>query len=159
MFKQFVMPETMFYLYEIRFPNAKKYIGWTVDLKKRMRDHERDARNGCRLPVHCAMRHFAAVGEKMVWEPIGAAFTRAEIAREETREIKLQNTMVPNGYNATPGGDGVREWSAEQRAAMSLILLLGAPLDNVFRCHQQPSAAVARPASRPRYPRRVSIPS
>ena len=92
-------------LYQLAFPNGKSYIGMTVsDPRKRMWEHNYNAKNGSPLAVAKAIRKFgrAAVEFKVLVIAQG----RDYLAQLERNAIRVFGTRKPNGYNLTDGGDG-----------------------------------------------------
>ena len=49
----------MHLIYKINFPNGKVYVGQTNNLKKRMTDHLKEARNGSQIKVYRAIRKYS----------------------------------------------------------------------------------------------------
>jgi hypothetical protein len=119
----------MFYLYEIRFPNGKKYIGVTNNPTVRRRQHFYDAKGGRRdrfmLPVYCAIRKFTSEcsGDAIKFVVIGQSEIEEFILAAEIREIRDQNTLVPNGYNVAVGGTRGPMGNPEVRAKVSATRL------------------------------------
>lgn len=111
----------MFYLYEILFPNGKKYIGCTDNLHRRWDEHIKCALNWSPFPVHCAMRHFTADGTTggIKLGLIGKTETQEDILYWEAHEIDRQNTLCPNGYNLAVGGHGGSMRNPEVAAKVS----------------------------------------
>ena len=115
-------------LYQLAFPNGKSYIGMTVsDPRKRMWEHNYNAKNGSPLAVAQAIRKFgrAAVEFKVLVIAQG----RDYLAQLERNAIRVFGTRKPNGYNLTDGGDGApvgnlfnlgKKRTAESRLRMSL---------------------------------------
>lgn len=98
----------MGWIYLLRFPNGKCYVGQTVrkNLADRLRAHKnraKSSKNNCRA---CA----AAI-RKYGWENVKhevlmqGPLPNAELDAWERIAIFEQDTMSPNGYNLTPGGD------------------------------------------------------
>lgn len=91
--------------------NGKGYIGFTFDLEKRKGWHRKDAEeNGSGLLFHNAIRKHG--WDSFEWSIL---FEDDDNDREwlgwwEQKFIKKLNTKMPNGYNMTDGGDGVRGW-------------------------------------------------
>ena len=103
-------------VYKATAPNGKAYIGRTGQkLYRRRHDHEKDMRRGSQIPFHCAIREFGV--DKIKWEKIADAGSVAEADWLERNYIARLNTLLPNGYNATTGGENA-VYSAEARAAM-----------------------------------------
>jgi group I intron endonuclease len=94
-------------IYHITFPDSsrKGYVGKTEkSLFYRIRGHKYDARYGSPLPIHRAIRKYGEESMKVV-----------VLAKEEDPEflnflemhyIREMQTMTPNGYNLTKGGEG-----------------------------------------------------
>jgi hypothetical protein len=88
-------------IYMLTFVSGKSYVGFTTKTaNKRFRQHEADARNGSDLLVHRAWRKHGAPTITVL-----AILSKEELPHTEIRAIKAFNTLSPNGYNATPGGD------------------------------------------------------
>jgi group I intron endonuclease len=85
--------------------NKKQYVGLTFDVKRRYSQHK-GARS--RAVVFClAIKKYGF--EKFNFEILKNNLTLEEAKSFEKLKIKEFNTMVPNGYNRTEGGDsGVR---------------------------------------------------
>lgn len=90
-------------LYKLIFSSGKLYIGQTVrTMQTRMAQHRRSAMNGnSQLPIHCAWRKY---GEPSV-EIIGEYESPEALHEAEIAAIQQYNTLSPNGYNVTHGGD------------------------------------------------------
>lgn len=88
-------------VYKLDFANGKSYIGITTkSLNERIKHHARDAANGSEYSVHKAWRKH---GEPVL--TVLAVVEDRDLAGAEIRAIKAFNTLVPNGYNMTPGGE------------------------------------------------------
>lgn len=88
-------------LYKLDFANGKSYVGITTkSLKTRIKHHAADAANGSQYAVHKAWRKH---GEPVM--TVLAVVEDRDLAETEIRAIKEFNTLVPNGYNMTPGGE------------------------------------------------------
>lgn len=105
----------MFYCYKVTCKvNGKSYIGITGQtVLARFSAHVRCARRGTGLAFHRAIRKYGV-----------DAFSLVELSRHNSRDdaikaemscIEMLNTVVPNGYNMTPGGDGVLSMTKESR--------------------------------------------
>ena len=127
-------------IYQIAFPNGKRYIGMTVaDPNKRLWEHRYQAAKGMNLPLYRAMRSFGIKEAKFDLLVIGRG--RDYLANLERAAIHVFNTKAPHGYNLTDGGDGApvgntynlgKKRTAESRRKMS-ISALGKTLSNVTR--------------------------
>lgn len=90
-------------LYKLDFQNGKSYIGITTKTAaERFSGHRvrcRSAKGNDATLYHAWRKH----GEpKLV---VLAVVEDKDLAETEIRAIKAFNTMTPNGYNMTPGGD------------------------------------------------------
>lgn len=106
-------------LYELSFPNGKRYLGiTTVALSRRMTVHWSNARKGRHGAVYNALRKF---GPAVRVRPLVIADSRGYLCALEKRAIAAFGTRVPFGYNQTAGGDGVvgRVMSDTQKRALS----------------------------------------
>lgn len=86
------------YIYQIWFPTSNKsYIGQTDDLKKRMSEHLNFA-----SLVGNALRKYDD------WQicVLHTCNSRADANRLEIDHIRNFDSVAPNGYNLTAGGDG-----------------------------------------------------
>jgi len=99
----------MGWIYKLLFPNGKGYVGKTTAkrLSKRLRAHKnaalRNRRDGCRL-LWAAIRKYG-------WRNVTKVVLKRKVPKERLNEeevalIAEHNTLAPNGYNLTPGGDG-----------------------------------------------------
>jgi len=103
--------ELMGEVYILTFPSEMSYVGKTTgDFEKRFGYHKRDARMGSKLPVHRAIRKY---GQENIL--INRIECPDELLDEmEMMWIKVLNTMKPNGYNLTTGGDGGCSFRSEE---------------------------------------------
>jgi len=86
------------YIYCIYFPtNNKYYVGQTKNLKQRMKAHLKSGSLVCK-----------ALYKYDDWQIsiLHTCKTRDEANRIEIEEIRNFNSVAPNGYNLTAGGDG-----------------------------------------------------
>lgn len=93
-------------VYCLTFSNGKKYIG--VTKKKviiRFEEHLKSAFRGGPLTIHSAIRKYGA-GNISV-KRLSAYSSEQEAKDAEQYFIKRENTLRPNGYNSTIGGNGV----------------------------------------------------
>ena len=84
------------YTYELIFPNGKKYVGVTWDLKERFRGH----RKGKSLVANA----FRKYGNPLV--KILLIGERKYCYEMERRLIEQRKTFHPHGYNLLVGGEG-----------------------------------------------------
>lgn len=90
-------------IYKAKSPSGKEYIGITSkSLKSRICDH-RYASKKFNHPFGKAVKKY---GDNLEWEILFIVDSWEEACKEEIRLIKEYNTFVPNGYNATRGGEG-----------------------------------------------------
>lgn len=93
---------------------GKKYVGITKNtLDYRLKQHFRSAKNGSPLALHRAIRKFGA-GTFSI-EIISDCMSERQAKEEEKRLIQQRNTLAPNGYNMTPGGDGCVDLAPEAK--------------------------------------------
>lgn len=92
----------MFILYKLTFASGKLYIGQTTRrLQTRIAAHRRSVETGSMLAVHCAWRTH---GEPVV-EVIAEYSSQEELHNAEKAAIQELNTLSPNGYNLSLGGE------------------------------------------------------
>jgi len=85
--------------------NDKSYIGKTIkDLSLRVRQHLADSKRLNHLILYRAFKKYGFSSFK--WEPIHKCSVD-KLDKMEKFYIKELDTMKPNGYNMTPGGDGM----------------------------------------------------
>ena len=95
----------MGYLYRIRFPNGKAYIGITIGSSaERLRSHAKQAHRGSVFLVHLAMRKYAGQYSS---ETLIISDDWKYLCELERRAIVVYGTKNPNGHNLTDGGEGV----------------------------------------------------
>lgn len=85
--------------------NGKIYIGQSIDIKERWKQHFYKAYNekelGYNSAIHQAFRKYGY--ENFSFEVIELC-EKEELDAKETYWIKTLNTLVPTGYNILPGG-------------------------------------------------------
>ena len=104
-----------FYIYQIYFPISKKrYIGQTKNFEKRMKAHFKSGSLVCK-----------ALWKYDNWQVsiLHTCKSRDEANRIEIEEIRNFNSIVPNGYNLTHGGEGnstprSEEWKQNHKKFM-----------------------------------------
>lgn len=86
--------------------NGKKYIGKTEEyyINTRWCKHKISARNGDKNYFHNAIRKYGE--ENFRFEVILTNVPSEELSKKEMELIRKYNTMMPNGYNMTLGGEG-----------------------------------------------------
>lgn len=88
-------------LYKLDFANGKSYIGISVkSAKARFDNHKRCAKTGKSAAIYNAWRKH---GEPNL--TVLAILEDRELASTERRAIAVYGTLVPGGYNMTPGGE------------------------------------------------------
>jgi len=93
-------------VYIIRFPNAKKYIGVTKhSVDKRVHQHIASSRSQGRTTLANAIRNYGY--SSLRWGCVARCYSEAEAKQLEVEYIKELDTLRPNGYNSTIGGNGV----------------------------------------------------
>lgn len=87
--------------------NGKKYVGKTVyEIKYRKRKHigELTTSSKKHYPLYSAIKKYGK--DNFKWEVIDTATSENQLNEKEKHWIKEHNTISPNGYNLTCGGDG-----------------------------------------------------
>jgi group I intron endonuclease len=105
--------------------NGKIYIGQTIrKLRRRKNNHYADARRQAYNSVfHNSLMKYDE--DTFKWEIIENCDSKEELDEMEFHYIKQFNTLRPNGYNLTLGGDGMVgfKFTMEQRRRMSDIAM------------------------------------
>lgn len=93
-------------IYRATLPNGKSYIGCSSrSLNERQRGHKCSAlTRKSKLPFHRAIRKYGF--ENINWEIIYETDSHSKLLSKEIELISKLNTVVPNGYNITLGGEG-----------------------------------------------------
>jgi predicted GIY-YIG superfamily endonuclease len=103
------------YLYQLKFPNGKRYVGISNNVESRYREHLRNAEKGTRIRLCCAIRKYGAPELKVL-----AAGSRVYALALEIKAIAAWRLRDhKHGYNDTPGGDGITEYSPALRRKLS----------------------------------------
>lgn len=90
-------------IYMYTAPNGKRYVGQTWDEQKRRWDHR--SVSGKKSVLHAAITKYGK--DVFVYEILHSNIdTQDELNRLESEAIKSFNTIAPNGYNLTTGGEG-----------------------------------------------------
>jgi group I intron endonuclease len=89
--------------------NNKKYIGYTTgSLNDRIKNHVRKANNKNQKSYNYffqrAIRKYSI--DNFTWEILHVCKNKSECCQKEIEYIKMYNSICPNGYNLTFGGDG-----------------------------------------------------
>ena len=91
-------------LYQLTFQSGKSYIGITSKtLKRRLIVHKSHARTGRNMPLHKAIRKYDHFDSKM----LVIADDWKYLCDLEKKAILAFDTVTPNGYNVSLGGEGV----------------------------------------------------
>jgi hypothetical protein len=89
-------------IYQVVFPNAKMYIGKSINFKNRMYHHLRNAKNGSNLIFHRAINKYGS--ENLEWNIIYECEDLNLLNEKEIFFINYYNTTDPNfGYNMICG--------------------------------------------------------
>lgn len=97
----------MYYIYKLTNEiNGKNYIGYAKDYKQRWRQHKKLAqKEKPKHAIHCAIKKYG-------WDKFDKIILDKHEDKNytlnvlETKYIIEYNSMTPNGYNMTRGGDG-----------------------------------------------------
>ena len=93
--------------YKLTSPNGKSYHGvTTLSVNRRMTGHKTAARNGSTYPLHAAIRKYGFENFKV--ETLDTSVDLEELHKLEIEAIARDNTLAPNGYNLTAGGEGTK---------------------------------------------------
>lgn len=109
-------------IYKAKSPSGKEYIGITKQkLSDRVTNHFCDSRRNYNYPFGNALRKY---GKEIIWEVLFEVDSYEDAKIKEVELIKEYNTLTPNGYNATVGGEGVSGFkkTPEQVAKMKLLV-------------------------------------
>lgn len=100
--------------------NGKPYVGKTIGtMEKRRQEHEQDAARGSKLCFHKALRKYGSDG--FDWFKVCEGDEDKSLLIAEKNSIKFFDSLSPNGYNLTEGGQsGVPSLEVRQRIAISL---------------------------------------
>ena len=82
--------------------NGKKYIGKTIDFKRRMSKHKHSKTN---TYISRAIRKYG--WENFKREKIIDDVPEEDLSNLEISYIEVENTLAPVGYNLTTGGEGL----------------------------------------------------
>lgn len=106
----------MFYCYKATCKvTGKSYIGMTgQSIYDRFSSHIRDARRGSDTAFHRSIRKYGEDAFTVV--EISMHQSQADALKAEFDHIEKQGTIVPRGYNMTPGGAGVLSMTPESKA-------------------------------------------
>ncbi len=107
-------------LYLVTSPKGKRYVGITTrKVNRRMIGHQTAARLGSTSPFHAAIRKYGFDAMKV--ETLHDSCDLDELHALEVQTIAELNTLAPNGYNLTSGGEGTSNHvvTDEQKANLS----------------------------------------
>ena len=105
--------------YSVSLLGEIKYIGITIQgIRVRWLSHCSAARNSKNRALPRAIRKYGP--KAFVVEHIASAKTREDLMALEVLLIKQWNTLAPQGYNLTGGGDGCFAPSDETRRKISI---------------------------------------
>ena len=91
-------------VYMIIFPNNKRYIGISNNIRRRMNEHNVDFRNN--LPIESAIQKYGKINNFILLEEIGAENRQLMREREKYWIAKYHSNNKEFGYNVSEGGDG-----------------------------------------------------
>jgi group I intron endonuclease len=99
--------------------NGKCYIGKTVkSLTRRANRHKDDAKAGSGACFHRALIKYGL--ESFQWDVLYQSGDEKKLFEMEIMFIRLLNTMTPNGYNLTAGGQGMSGHLPSQETRVKL---------------------------------------
>lgn len=97
-------PNNLSGVYKINFPNGKSYIGISNNIKRRMKEHLTNSKQGT-LPINKAIHAYGLTDFELL-ENISSQ-NREKLQEREKYWIHFFGTMnKEKGYNITQGGDG-----------------------------------------------------
>lgn len=91
-------------VYMIIFPNNKRYIGISNNIRRRMNEHNVDFRNN--LPIESAIQKYGKINNFILLEEIEAENRQLMREREKYWIAKYHSNDKEFGYNVSEGGDG-----------------------------------------------------
>jgi hypothetical protein len=101
-------------IYKISSPSGKVYVGQTVrSFEKRMQQHKQDS--SCCTLIKRAIDKY---GGEMKYEIIEENVPHEQLDEREIYWISYFNSLAPNGYNCTTGGQYTKEYSQELKDRM-----------------------------------------
>ncbi|MDD4292213.1 MAG: hypothetical protein PHX51_08295 [Clostridia bacterium] len=104
-----LIKDRKYLVYKHTSSSNKSYIGITSNsADDRLHEHNNAAKQGSTLIFHRAIIKYGL--ENFKTEILAFDLTCDEACAAEIYFIKFYNTLKPNGYNITSGGDGVRDY-------------------------------------------------
>lgn len=100
--------------------NNKKYIGYSIDIKRRWATHKRDLKNNKHENDHL-QKAYNKYGENAFKYQIIEECTQEELKNKEKYWITFYNSKN-NGYNMSEGGDGILNPTEDVRKKISEAL-------------------------------------
>ena len=94
------------------------YVGKSINFKRRYIRHLKNAENKINRYLYDAMNYYGYDSFKLILLEDLGEITKNEINEKERFWIKKLNTIIPNGYNMTEGGDGgntIDNWPLEKK--------------------------------------------
>ena len=101
-------------VYMIIFPNNKRYIGISNNIRRRMNEHNVDFRNN--LPIESAIQKYGKINNFILLEEIEAENRQLMREREKYWIAKYHSNNKEFGYNVSEGGDGAEIGSKNPQA-------------------------------------------
>lgn len=101
-------------VYMIVFPNNKKYIGISNNIRRRMNEHNNDFRN--ELPIEYAIQKYGKINKFILLEEIESTNRELMRKREKYWIAKYHSNNKEFGYNISEGGDGADMGSKNSQA-------------------------------------------
>lgn len=102
-------------IYLLTSPKGKHYVGLSSKTAEiRFERHVMHLEAGRRNAIHRALKKYGP--DKFTIETLYLSDDLQKLRRMEQLLIASLNTLAPNGYNLTGGGEGSAFWSAETRA-------------------------------------------
>src|SRR6056300_661245 len=101
-------------IYKITSPSGKVYVGQTIrSFEKRMQEHKQES--SCCTTVSRAIQKYK---DQMKYEIVEDNVPPEQLDEREIFWIKKLNSLAPNGYNCTTGGQFTKEYAQEVKDRM-----------------------------------------
>lgn len=100
--------------YAYCYKSGKGYVGQTINFKGRQRKHESSP--DCRALFHAIKKYGP---DLFTWHIIESGIPMSDLGDRERFWIASLNTVAPNGYNLTHGGEGGGRMSDETKQKLS----------------------------------------